>query len=201
MTVKELHREAMRLTDLALIAKKSEPDKVLTYYKLAFEKEREAAFLYIEKLGEEPSRSILLRSAANLALLSNQYEDAEELAFKGLAGKPPLQVADELEDILEQINVQSKIPVGASIAKRKNGTVSKNRKRTFIKSSQKLIERDTAWQRGKTITGKNPNLYRKDKLGNVLFYHSYGKKSAMGWEIDCSRSPEPIKTNSKLTKK
>jgi len=150
MTVKELHREAMRLTDLALIAKKSEPDKVLGYYKSAFEKEKEAAFLYIEKLGEEPSRSILLRSAANLALLSNQYEDAEELAFKGLAGKPPIQVADELEDILAQVNVQSKIPVGVSTVKRKNGTVSKKRKRTFIKSSQKLIERDTAWQRGKT---------------------------------------------------
>jgi len=104
MTVKKLHREAMRLTDLALIVKKSEPDKVLGFYKLAFEKEKEAAFLYIEKMGEEPSRSILLRSAANLAFLSNQYEAAEELANKGLEGEPPLQIADELKDILEQIN-------------------------------------------------------------------------------------------------
>ncbi len=78
------------------------------YYKLAFEKEKEAAFLYIEKLGEEPSRSILLRSAANLAFLSNQYEGAEELANKGLEGEPPLQIVDELKDVLEQIN-QAKI--------------------------------------------------------------------------------------------
>lgn len=40
------------------------------------------------------------------------------------------------------------------------------------------------WDKGKPIPGKNPNLYREDPKGNVIFGPSYGKKTQMGWEID-----------------
>lgn len=36
------------------------------------------------------------------------------------------------------------------------------------------------WDKGQTIRGKNPDLYRKDKLGNIMYRHSYGKTSEMG---------------------
>ncbi|PLX08214.1 MAG: HNH endonuclease [Marinilabiliales bacterium] len=48
-------------------------------------------------------------------------------------------------------------------------------------------KKDDVWNKGKKIRSKNPDLYRKDKLGNELYYHSYGKNSSMGWEIDHSR--------------
>ena len=43
------------------------------------------------------------------------------------------------------------------------------------------------WQKGKKVKGKNPNLYRRDVNGNLLYFHSYGLNSEMGWEIDHSK--------------
>ena len=48
-------------------------------------------------------------------------------------------------------------------------------------------KKDSVWGKGKKIKGKNPDLYRKDKLGNTMYYPSYGKASKMGWEIDHSK--------------
>ena len=42
---------------------------------------------------------------------------------------------------------------------------------------------DQVWEKGKVIPGKNPNLYRQDKLGNTMYKPSYGKYSEMGWNI------------------
>ena len=49
-------------------------------------------------------------------------------------------------------------------------------------------KKNDVWNKGKTIRGKNPDSYRKDKLGNEMYYPSYGKNSPMGWEIDHSKS-------------
>lgn len=48
-------------------------------------------------------------------------------------------------------------------------------------------KKDQVWDKGKKIRGKNPNLYRKDALGNEIYYPSYGKNSEKGWEIDHSK--------------
>ena len=40
------------------------------------------------------------------------------------------------------------------------------------------------WERGSTVFFKDPDLYRKDVCGNLLYRHSYGLESAKGWEID-----------------
>ncbi len=45
-------------------------------------------------------------------------------------------------------------------------------------------KKDEVWNKGQKIPGKDPDLYRKDVLGNVIYYPSYGKDSEMGWEID-----------------
>lgn len=47
--------------------------------------------------------------------------------------------------------------------------------------------KDEVWDKASKVRGKDPDLYRKDKYGNQMYYHSYGKKSAMGWEIDHSK--------------
>lgn len=47
--------------------------------------------------------------------------------------------------------------------------------------------KDKVWAKGQKVKGKNPKLYRKDKFGNIMFYHSYGKTTPMGWEIDHSK--------------
>lgn len=48
--------------------------------------------------------------------------------------------------------------------------------------SKKVIQQ--VWDKGSIIPGKNPDVYRKDAYGNTLYYSSYGKHTAMGWQID-----------------
>lgn len=43
------------------------------------------------------------------------------------------------------------------------------------------------WEKGDIIPGKNPDLYRADKLGNQMYRPSYGKYSEQGWNIDHSK--------------
>ncbi len=40
------------------------------------------------------------------------------------------------------------------------------------------------WKKAKSVPGKSPATHRQDPYGNVIFKGSYGKDSAMGWQID-----------------
>ena len=51
------------------------------------------------------------------------------------------------------------------------------------KDNQQLI--DTVWQRGSLIPGENPNDWRTDRSGNMIFYADYANiDSVFGWLID-----------------
>jgi hypothetical protein len=105
MTVKDLHRESMRYNDLALIAKQNNSlVEVKENYLKAYEFEKQAFILFNSQSSEEPTKSVLLRSAANLALLSEQPREAEKLISLGLAGDPPIEIAEEFRDLLQQVN-------------------------------------------------------------------------------------------------
>jgi len=41
-----------------------------------------------------------------------------------------------------------------------------------------------AWKMAKPVPGKDPTLYRQDPYGNTIHRNSYGKSSAMGWDVD-----------------
>lgn len=43
---------------------------------------------------------------------------------------------------------------------------------------------DEIWERGQKIGSKDPNLYRRDTAGNVMYKPSYGKDTEMGWVVD-----------------
>jgi hypothetical protein len=66
----------------------------------AFTKERAAADLVANQFDLEPTRSVLHRSAAVLAIECNQLRDAERLIGRALSGNPPDDIADELRDLL-----------------------------------------------------------------------------------------------------
>lgn len=40
------------------------------------------------------------------------------------------------------------------------------------------------WEKARSVSGKNPNLYRRDSQGNVIYKSAYGKNSRMGWQVD-----------------
>lgn len=106
-SVKELHRQAMRLAEKAFIARN------MGDYKTAEEIAREAFVLEAKAaeqipvdIGNEPTRSILYRSAASLAYQGGKLYEAQRLAAQGLAGYPPSQIAQELKGLLDQITFE-----------------------------------------------------------------------------------------------
>ena len=100
-TVETLHREAMALVDQAVLARQSgDSARVLEIAREAFKKERAAADLVADQLELEPTRAVLHRSAATLAVECGELRDAERLIGRALAGNPPQDIADELRDLL-----------------------------------------------------------------------------------------------------
>lgn len=64
----------------------------------AFQAERSAADL----CGEEPSRSVLYRSAATLALQKGDRSETVRLARCGLDGAPPPEIEEELWQLVRK---------------------------------------------------------------------------------------------------
>lgn len=104
MTVKDLHKKAMHYNDLAILSKRDNPSLVNEYFLKAFEFEKQAYILFSSQSIEEPTRSILLRSAANLAYHAGRLPEAEKFVATALAGNPPADIAEELRDLFQQIN-------------------------------------------------------------------------------------------------
>lgn len=40
------------------------------------------------------------------------------------------------------------------------------------------------WQKARHVKGKNPNLYRRDAQGNLIYKPAYNRDSPMGWQVD-----------------
>jgi hypothetical protein len=95
--VETLHRTAMELAQEAEATSDTAISQKL--FRAAFEKEREAAEILADRLDLEPSRSVLLRSAASLALDCHEFAEAERLLEKGLGGKPPADLAEEMRSL------------------------------------------------------------------------------------------------------
>lgn len=73
------------------------------HFEKAFRLERAAAEEVGERSDAEPSRSILFRSAATLAVHCGAYTDAEKMVCLALAGNPPEDIAEELRNLYEQV--------------------------------------------------------------------------------------------------
>lgn len=104
--IQDLHKQAMDLAEMAQVAKlKGDSVLALQLSKQAFEKERLAAELIVSNLAAEPTRSVLHRSAATLAIDCGEIAAAERLIAIALSGNPPQEIAEELKDLFVQINI------------------------------------------------------------------------------------------------
>lgn len=100
----DLHQRAMGLVDAAHLAKMTgDHVRYSELTKEAFALEAEAAWAMAGALDLEPTRSVLFRSAASLALETGSQREAERLISAGLAGEPPPEIAEELRDLLEDV--------------------------------------------------------------------------------------------------
>ena len=101
---KDLHHEAMRLVDEAEAARRNGNAQLARERRRqAFDCERSAADLVAADHTLEPTRSVLHRSAASLALECGALREAERLIAEALSGDPPVEIAEELRDLLEQV--------------------------------------------------------------------------------------------------
>lgn len=99
----ELHNKAMDLAAQAMTCRaRGRDQEAVSLFKSALDNEL-AAFKALAR-PVEPTRSVLLRSAATLALQCRETELAEKLAAQGLSGDAPPELAGELHDVLEQAN-------------------------------------------------------------------------------------------------
>lgn len=104
--IQDLHKQAMDFAEMAQVAKlKGDSALALQLSRQAFEKERLAAELTASNFDAEPTRSVLHRSAATLAIDCGEIMTAERLIAIALSGNPPQEIAEELRDLFVQINI------------------------------------------------------------------------------------------------
>ncbi len=104
--IAELHQRAMAIAEQAFLSQRQgELDRAFDLNKEAFRLESRAALAAAQAVSLEPTRSVLLRSAATLAFDIRNYREAEKLVAIALGGEPPEPIAEELRDLYEQINL------------------------------------------------------------------------------------------------
>jgi hypothetical protein len=102
-----LHQKAMEFAEQAEVAKLrgGQIEQIQQLLRSAFEQESQAAALVVDVADAEPTRSVLHRSAAALAIDCGELQAAERLITTALAGDPPDEIALELKDLFVQINL------------------------------------------------------------------------------------------------
>ncbi len=107
MTIMEIHHSAMDLAGKADDAKrKGKHEEARDLFTEAFRRESDAALHLQDYQTVEPTRSILLRSAASLAVECGELREAERLISLALSGSPPEEIAEELRDLWETVNCE-----------------------------------------------------------------------------------------------
>ena len=108
-TIDELHQKAMELAEEAFYAKREgNLEGAQSKYLSAFEYERAAAMLLVNEYAQEPTRSVLFRSAASLLLNLphpdvENFRQAERMVAFGLSGTPPAEIAEELRGAWQEL--------------------------------------------------------------------------------------------------
>ncbi|MEH2240361.1 hypothetical protein [Nostoc sp.] len=105
--IQELHKQAMDLAEAAFTAKlRGNVEQASQMSQQAFDKESQAAALIANQIDAEPTRSVLHRSAATLAIECGELQAAERLIAIALSENPPQEIAQELKDLFIKINLR-----------------------------------------------------------------------------------------------
>lgn len=100
-----IHNEAMDLAQMAQIASsRGDVENAKIMFGQAFEKEREAAMMAYREQHPQPGLSILLQSAAHLAVTCEQPREAEKLIGLALSGDAPTEIRHDLKRLLATLD-------------------------------------------------------------------------------------------------
>lgn len=102
---RDLHRQAMQLVNAALVLRgNGDIQGYVSKMKQALPLEIEAAESLIEIPNAEPTRSVLLLGAANIAWTCREASIAQRMIRLGLRGNPPISLFDQFVKLLEDIS-------------------------------------------------------------------------------------------------
>jgi hypothetical protein len=115
-SMSEQHQLAMERADQALEARRrGDEGAARAFFREAFLHERTAAQIIAPDLTAEPTRSVLHRSAASLAVECGEAREAERLIAIALSGDPPAEIAAELRELWQAVcHDLSRVPVAAA---------------------------------------------------------------------------------------
>ena len=104
--LRTLHNEAMDLAQMAQISlQQGDENKARELFIEAFAKEQSVAMKAYELNHPQPGLSILLQSAAHLAVTCGKEREAEKLAGLALAGDVPEEIARDLRMLVSSLYV------------------------------------------------------------------------------------------------
>jgi hypothetical protein len=102
--IRLIHNEAIEQAKKANVClENKEQDNYLTLIEKAYILEQEAAMELVLKTEAEPTRSVLFRSAANLAYLCGKYTEANRLIHFALTGSPFSELKEELLELQNKV--------------------------------------------------------------------------------------------------
>lgn len=102
--IQQLHQEAMEIAQQAFSAQREgNTPRYLELTKQAFEKEKAAAWLLFDDFEAEPTRSVLFRSAAQLAFNCGMMRETEQLVSAALVGNPPDEIVLQLRALSREL--------------------------------------------------------------------------------------------------
>jgi hypothetical protein len=97
----------MEAAEMAYLARlRGEHQKARQLFQEALRKESQAASFVSEAPSSEPSRSLLYRSAASLAVDCGEFQEAQRLITEGLSRNTPLKIAQEFRALSKQIRTE-----------------------------------------------------------------------------------------------
>lgn len=100
----KLHKKAMNIIDEVMYNQdpkiRSSEKRLKEAHKEAYVLERKAADLIELDPKNEPSRSVMYRSAGWMAFHAGMYDEAAECVFEGLKGCIHGEIKEELNDLL-----------------------------------------------------------------------------------------------------
>lgn len=137
--VNELHEQAMEFFDQAFLARREDNKTLSTeLFRKALKLETEAAEILKDDLSAEPSRSVLYQSAASIAVQCQELDLAEKLIIRALSGNPPLEIVNELNDLLKKVKSSNK---PKSVRGKRTGVVTSDKTtKTVIVRTDRLIK-------------------------------------------------------------
>src|ERR1700677_1530611 len=113
MNARVVHQEAMNYSFQAKEAlARGDNQEAFDLYTRAAEKESEVARFYYDKPDLEPTRSIMVRSAAFLNLKAGRIEEARQFVFWGLLNLSDEAIRGQLNDALSISEMLKNIPEG-----------------------------------------------------------------------------------------